>query len=48
VENFANEAQGHETIVERLREEKVALVLMRRVAVMSLRLPARCRRQGLQ
>lgn len=28
VENFANEAQGHETIVERLREEKVALVLM--------------------
>jgi transposase len=28
VESFANEAQGHETIVERLREEKVALVLM--------------------
>jgi transposase len=28
VESFANEAQGHETIVERLREEKVALVVM--------------------
>lgn len=28
VESFANEAQGHETMVERLREEKVALVVM--------------------